>query len=114
MNKLLRVFLNTHMGLGHNGLTSLAAQKRVSLPSLPTGEHVVFINRARTALKMYSPGNVVHYLKLPPGQKLRMETVQHFPNSLGGGEIQYGKALAASFEKFTKKTVKQTNTQAVL
>lgn len=115
MNRVVHVFLNTHMGLGHDGLTAYAAKHKVDLGALSQGAHVVFINRARDKVKMYSANEVVHYKRLKSGEKLRMESLQHFPKCFTAeGELNYSQALAKSFEKYLVTRRKETDSHSVL
>lgn len=114
MNRLLRVFLNTHMGLGHVGLCLLASKNQVRLDALKNGEHVAFVNRQRNKVKVYSSGDVLHYIRLPQGEKLRMEAIQWIPSCFGAKGFKYPQALANSFGSFMDMSVKETNSMSFL
>ncbi len=115
MNRVVHIFPNTHMGLAHDGLQAHAAEYRVNLSKLEAGQHAVFINRQRNKGKMYSPNHVIHYLRLPKGDRLRMETLQYFPQCFTKtGELDYDAALAKSFPKFLATRTKETDSRKVL
>lgn len=93
-NKIIRCFLDTSMNLSHPGLTKLAEKHKIALATLEPGEHVIFINRAWTLLKLYSRHNVFHYLRMPPNQKISPEAIQWIMHTLNpGGTMDYDKAV---------------------
>ena len=99
MNKIKRCFLNVNMAMQHDGLTALAKEHKVSLPNLDDGEHVVFINRAKNRLKLYSKGNVIHYLRLEGNRTIDLNTVQIIPDCLKGQKIDYDMAIKKTLER---------------
>ncbi len=95
--RLLRVVDNVHMGLGHEGLIKLA--RRLSVPTeLGQGELLMFLNRAKDKLKILgSEGRVVAYLKMPRGERIRLEALQYIPRTFSvTGRIDYNDALRQS------------------
>lgn len=100
-NKLLRVFLDVNMQLGHDGLTALAQQSNVSVRKLQPMEHVVFVNRAVDKVKIYSSNGVVSYLRSPTG-KLDLGTLEHFAECFGAEGFQYTEALRKTLLKKLK------------
>lgn len=113
--KVVHIFPNTHMGLNHVGLQAHAAEYRVNLTKLEAGQHAVFINRARDKVKLYSSSRVIHYLRLQKGDKLRMETLQYFPQCFAkDGSIDYDAAILKSFPKFLATRTSETDSRKVL
>lgn len=92
-NKLIRVFTDVLMSYSHKGLCELAANEKVDLNALNIGEFVCFINRPCTALKLYTAGNIIAYLRLPDGQKLDLRIITLLPRFFSGGNIRYQEGL---------------------
>jgi hypothetical protein len=87
MSKLLNVYFNTSMSLGHKRLYAMAGK------SASQG-YSVFINRPWTALKMITPSNTILYFRTEDKkQPINFETIRHLPNCVNGGELNYQRAL---------------------
>lgn len=91
--RILRYFPDTHLGNGHDGLAKIAKKKGVDVTNLRVGEYVVFVNTTKTALKLYAPGNIVSYLKMPGTQRLNLGIIRSIPMFFNGTEIDYKGAL---------------------
>jgi len=89
---------NVNMGLGHPGLTELAKKWKVNVEKLGPHEMLLFINRAKDKLKvMGSEGKVLAYLRMPRGQRLRLEAIQYIPQVFSAtGKIDYDAACKES------------------
>lgn len=92
-NHIVRVFLDTHMGYGHKGLAALAAKQKINVGALDRGEYVIFINRAQTALNLYTGGNCIAHLKMPGTAKIDMGVIRLIPSFFTGSQINYKGAL---------------------
>lgn len=89
MSKLIDVYFNVSMSNGHNGLYKKAK-------SSGSG-YCVFVNKAWTAMKMITPGNVVlHYKAKNLNQPINMDTIKYLPNCVSGGELDYTAALESA------------------
>src|SRR5258706_4325780 len=100
MNRLLRVFLDVDMRGGHPMLSALAKENGVSVANLSRGEHLVFINRKATKMKLYSANQVLSYLA--GGRRLELGTLQHFSECFGAEGFQYTNALRKVLESKLK------------
>lgn len=98
MNKLVRVFLETDMRCQHAGLRTLAAKAKVKLSKLNAGEHVVFVNKARNRVKLYSNNGVISYLWKEKGM-LDMAALAQIPYTFQQGEFDMKKAVKMSLMK---------------
>ena len=99
MNKVVRIFLDADLRCQHKGLASAAKKESVDVRKLPIGEHVMFINRKRNKLKMYSAGEIVAYLRLPKGV-LDLRALGRIPEVYGSNlEIKYAKSLEEMIRK---------------
>lgn len=63
VNRIIQYIPDVNMQNGHNGLTRIAAKFGISCDSLNEGEFVLFMNKSRTILKLFAPGNVIGHLK---------------------------------------------------
>lgn len=95
MNQIIRVFFDTHLGNGHDGLAKLASKEKIDVKNLNVGEYVVFINRDKSAFKLYATSFTVAHLRLPKG-KIDLNTIAKIPTFFNGHEINYNKALKAT------------------
>ena len=104
-NRIVRVFLECSMSRGHQGLMELARTVNVDVTNLGPGEFVIFINRAKTALKMYAAANILVHLKMPEGRKLNMEAVRFIPVAFNAVEmrVDYDAANSMALEESFKR-----------
>lgn len=93
MNKIIRYFPNTHLGNSHTGLKAIAKEHGVNLDQLSPGEFVVFTNRAKTGVKIFTRGNTLSYTRAPGSERLDLETIRLIPTYFQGGAFQYDQAL---------------------
>lgn len=49
---VMKVFLETHMGMQHRGLTELAKRVRIYVDKMPHGTLLCFVSKSRLALKL--------------------------------------------------------------
>lgn len=97
MNKILRVFLNTDMRCNHLGLKKVAEEHKINLDRLREGEHVCFINRTRTMLKVYSKNDIISFMKSPKGQPIDLRVLELIPKAFQTkGGFTYTKLLRKS------------------
>lgn len=102
--KIVRVFHDVNMQNSHPGLAEIASKQGVDVYKLKVGEYVVFINTQKTALKMFSTGNMIAYLRMPGTQRLDISIVAQIPRFFNGRAINYTDALK---EKLTKEFAKK-------
>lgn len=105
-NNIVRVFQNTNMSRQHDGLMEMAKKNNITIEALPPGEHVVFLNRACTKVKVYSPNGVLSYYRAPEGQKLNLKMIAYIPRSFDkGGILRWSEVEMALFNDLIKKLV---------
>lgn len=92
-SRIVRVFLDTHMGFGHRGLESIASNHKVDVNKLERGELVVFLNRQQTAMKVFAAGNTIAHLKMPGRAQIDMGVIKLLPSFFTGSQINYKGAL---------------------
>ncbi len=96
-NKLLRVFLDTDMRAGHNGLSKVALKDNVNVADLKEGQHIVFVNKKADKIKIYSAKNIVSYLL--SGSRLELSSLNYFADCFGADGFKYDKALKTVLEQ---------------
>jgi hypothetical protein len=98
------VVTDTHMGLGHSGLNEVIRAHKKQNPLFAKvmntdGGLILFLNKSRTAAKLYAEnGPVIGYLRLPAG-KLTERSIEFIPETFGGS-LQYASAAKSAFKKF--------------
>lgn len=101
MNKIVRVFLDTNMACQHPGLRALALKHKIRLEALKDKEHVIFVNKARNRVKLYSSNGVISYLWKEKGRLDMMALAmipETFTNEVGVG-FTMDRAIEASLIK---------------
>jgi hypothetical protein len=107
--RIIHLLSDTHMGLGHHGLSKLARKMIGRDPSeLKEGELLMFVNRKRDKLKILGfKGLVVGYLKMPAGQPLMMDAIQFIPKTFNPASgIDYNAAVKRALEIRLARTQK--------
>lgn len=91
--KIFKLFLDIHMGLGHDGLSAIAKKAKVKLEELETGDLLMFINRKGDKLKVLgAQGKVVGYLRTPGGRLIMKDALQYLPHTFGASGFDYDAA----------------------
>jgi hypothetical protein len=98
--KIIRFFPDTFMGNGHDGLARIAKRHDIDVTNLRWGEYVIFMNKNKTALKLYSQGNLIAHLRMTGSNTIDMHTISMIPRFFNGTRINYDAALR---EVLTKK-----------
>lgn len=109
MNRIVRYFPDADMRGQHLALSTVALKVKIHTDELKSGEFLVFVNRKRDKLKMYTGGNVVAYLKMPQGQRIDPAVIRNLPKHFSGAGINYDAAMKETMqEQFPKWFVKKT------
>lgn len=64
---VVQLFFNVNLGRSHRGLRMIATEYEIDLDRIVPGQYVGFLNRRRTAIKLFTSGNVYAYLRLYEG-----------------------------------------------
>lgn len=89
--KIARVFLETDMRMGFQGLHRLLARNSVNPQNLNPEHYYVFMNRKRTKFKVISGHYLVYFNN---GNKLiPLEALQFLPRNFGGSEVEMSEAI---------------------
>lgn len=99
MNKIVRYFPDSDLRGQHKALALQASKGKVNVDSLGAGEFLVFVNRKRDKLKMYTGGNVVAYLKMKDGHKLNPSVIRNLPKHFSGAGINYDAAMKETMQQ---------------
>lgn len=91
--KIIRFFSETDMRNGHDGLAKLARENKVNVSQLNLGEYVIFVNKKKTAIKMYAPNNIIVHQKLLGGARLDLRVISLIPKYFNGTKINLDAAL---------------------
>lgn len=98
-NRVIRYFPDTHLGNGHDGLAKIAEKNGINVKDLAWGEFVIFTNRKKTALKLYSQGNLVAHLRMPGEQRMDLRVISLIPRFFNGSSINYSAAIGEVLRK---------------
>lgn len=100
MNRVVHVFKNVNMLFQHDKLIELAASKKVDLKTLAEGQHVVFLNKKLTRIKLFSQHEVISYYRHPNGDKINLEIVGLIPKCFDSkaGAMNWDKAERMALE----------------
>lgn len=101
--KIVRYFPEVFMGNGHNGLSKIAIEHDIDISRLDAGEYVVFMNKAQTALKMFTMGRVIAHLKMPKGTRIDPRVIALLPRFFSGKSIDYNSAIKKVLEAEFRK-----------
>jgi hypothetical protein len=88
-NSLIRYIARVYLGYGHDGLRKVAKDHGIDIDRLDQGEFVAFANNAQTAVKVFAPGNIVAYLKMPGERKLTPEIIASIPTMFNGDGFKF-------------------------
>ncbi len=99
---IIQVFLNVDMRNMHDGLTKIAKKNGIEVGILSARQYVVFINAAKTKVKVYAANDTIAYSRSKSG-KLQMEAVAKIPECFGGGAFNYDQALKLVLEELLKR-----------
>lgn len=98
---IIRVFQEVNLVRSHQGLTEIAAKHQINLSKLSVGEYVIFLNRAKTAFKLFAAENVIAYYRHPKNHRIDLRAIQFIPQVFQSKKkISYDDALkTALFQK---------------
>lgn len=109
-NRVLEIFSNVDLRKGHHGLQEIAKKSGHDVDKLQIGQYIVFINRAKTALKVFAPGNIVAYQKMPNNTQVDLRTLKHIPTFFNSGVFNYrGAQWEVMKKQFPNPTVQQVH-----
>jgi hypothetical protein len=100
MSTIIRLFLDTHMGLSHPGLIEIAKNAKVNVDKLNDGDLLMFINRKLNKVKVLgAKGKVIGYLRTPDNRPIMLDALQYLPHTFGGASWDYTEACKLALQK---------------
>ncbi len=104
MGTLAHFFLDTDLRCSHDGLVAILEKKKITVDE---GEYVVFMNSARTMVKMFCGGNnaLLHYKK--DGRVLDPGVIRYLPKHCGGNRLNMDEAVKEHLHTILKRRKSQ-------
>lgn len=98
--KAVNIFLGCDLRSGYTGLRELLKKHKIAFDSLNPEEAYLFVNRAKTSVKVLSHNHVVSYLRSKDTNRpIDIEALNEIPKAFNNdGTIDYNKALKLSLE----------------
>lgn len=93
--RITRVFFETHMGLGFEGLNAIAKKARSPITDDTT---MLFINTKMTAFKMFQGKSYIVYYK-NNGKRIPIEALRFLPQAFGGSDLEMNQAIRRSLSE---------------
>jgi hypothetical protein len=98
--RIRKLFLDIHMGLGHDGLVAIAVKNKIKINELSEEDLLMFMNKRGDKLKVLgAQGKVIGYLKLPNNRKIMGEALQYIPQTFGSSGFDYDQACRAALTR---------------
>src|SRR3990167_6906670 len=99
--KILRCFLNTNLAGSHNYLTRICEANKVDVKKLCPGDMVIFINKKKTMMKVYTANNTIAFTKK---DRIDLEAIQYLPKIFEStAEVSYDRAIKIRLEELIKR-----------
>lgn len=99
MSKVLHLFTEVSMSLGHKGLMEMASRRKFSVRSLDVGDFALFINKRLTAMKLFGANNVVIHYKSPDNRPIDPRALKYVPRFVAETDIGYDNAVVELIRK---------------
>lgn len=96
MSKVVHYFPNTDMRCSHDGLSLIA--KKAGFNEIGQGDFLLFVNRAKTHLKVLTTNHIVAHYRSPSG-RVDLGAIQYLPLAFAGEGFDFNRALKAKLEK---------------
>jgi hypothetical protein len=93
MNKIIRVYFNTDLRNGIDGLNDMNKEK------VGPGEFVVFINSKLNKMKVLVAKNAYLNFRSPEGGRIHLSMIRYIPKYFNGSQINFDGALKESLNK---------------
>ena len=92
-NQVIRYFPDTDFRMGHEGLADLALKEGIDVHELKAGEFVLFTNAQKTAIKLYTAGNIIVYQKAPKNMRIIYSAIRVLPHFFNGRQLDLKSAI---------------------
>lgn len=101
-NEVIRVYPDSDLRSGHDGLRKSLRKDGRDPETLDNGQFYLFINRRQSAFKMFAANNTLVHYKSPRG-RVDLRTIQFIPQCMSGGKLNFNKALTLMLDKYLKR-----------
>lgn len=98
-NKVLQLVFNADLRGGHDRLAKDASKLGIEVDRIKVGDFVVFVNRKRSALKIYAAGFTIAHFRMPDGRVMDPRILRLVPKFFNGKELNYSGALEEVIKK---------------
>lgn len=92
-NTITHYFPETDFRLGHEGLAAIAEAKGIKLDNLKVGQFLLYTNRACTAVKLLTAGNIVVHQHAPKNMRIIYSAIRMLPYFFNGRELDLQGAI---------------------
>lgn len=89
--KIARVFLETDMRMGFQGLHRVLGNNKINPLGLDPESYYVFMNRKRTKFKVISGKYLVYFNN--GNRMIPLEAIQYLPRNFGGSQLEMSEAI---------------------
>jgi hypothetical protein len=89
--KIARVFLETDMRMGFQGLHRVLAHNKINPLGLDPEAYYVFMNRKRTKFKCISGKYLVYFNN--GSRIIPLDAIQYLPRNFGGSQLEMSEAI---------------------
>lgn len=98
-NKVLQIIFNADLRGGHDRLAKIAKDLKVDINTIKVGDFLVFVNRKRSALKVYAAGHTIAHFRMPDNRVMDVRILKLIPKFFNGKELRYNAALEELIKK---------------
>ena len=99
--KIARVFLDTSLVAGFDGLASVARKHDVEWQAMGSDEVLVFINRRKTSFKLLTASKYLIYWRST--QRIPLEAIRNLPAAFVGKSFDFNKSIEKTLTENLKK-----------
>lgn len=96
---VIKFFPESDLRSGHAGLSAKARENGISTEKMKPGEFLIFVNRARSQLKMYAAGQTIAHVKAPKNNMIDYRVVKYVPRFFNGTQINFKEAQKAALKE---------------
>jgi hypothetical protein len=89
---ILKIFINVDLRCAHKGLGALAQSQKIDVQRLSPGEFLMFMNRARSAVKILGASHLLVHLKSGSNKAISEEALITIPRLFSGSDFDFKRA----------------------
>jgi hypothetical protein len=112
VGRILQVFLDSDLRSGHDGLSKIAERNKVDTKKLGAGQYLVFINRSKTMVKVFTGNQIIAHHKSRRG-RITMDAIKFIPEAFtGSGDFYMEAAIKKSLQEILARRKVKTKSAA--